>query len=83
MSWTLEKIRRKKDRVVLFDLINDSCDMHNIFDIKGDLVESEHGSTSGISYDMTCLEWSEYERAQFDSNEEYKIMYDFLKDRLL
>jgi len=32
MSFSLDILKRKSDGKILFDLVNDACDVHNIFD---------------------------------------------------
>ena len=59
MSYDLEIIKRKSDNKALIDLINDSCDVHNIFD--GEVVVDV-----GYGYEIGCDygAWSEQSKYQ-------------------
>lgn len=60
MSKSEITIRRKSDGKVLKDIINDSCQVHNIYD--GDtLVASEKDSTIGYIEGSGFCDWSDYE----------------------
>ena len=62
MSKTIIKIRRKTDGKVLTDIINDACDVHNIYD--GDeLIVSEKAPFVGY-FDNAFDESSEFEEIQ-------------------
>jgi hypothetical protein len=57
------KIRRKSDGKILTDIINDACQVHNIYD--GDeLVQSDYECVIGYAEDKGFLETSDYEEVQ-------------------
>jgi len=71
MSYSLEIVKRKSDGKLLIDLVNNACDVHNIFD--GDeLVEVT--KSWNISYKNTENKNSaEYELTPIDTQDTYKF----------
>ena len=80
MSYSLLKVRRKKDGKVLYDLITDSCDAHDLFDYD----TKEHifgGMEWDIGYYMSGFRPnSEYEKLEMDdmSTEEWRNLVNEL-----
>lgn len=74
MSKSIIKIRRKSDDKILFDVINDSCQVHNIFDdgkLIGSFKEWE------IDYmDNDFLKDSPYEEIESITEDEWNAMAD-------
>lgn len=79
MSWSFEKIRRKTDGRIMFDLINDSCDTHNIYDEYGNFVEADSGTYIGNPDGGGWNKYAKYKRVEFDSTEEYDKEFERIK----
>lgn len=63
MSRTVIKIRRKSDGKILTDVINDACQVHNIYD--GDeLICSDHEWVVGYSENKGFFECSDFEEVK-------------------
>jgi len=79
MSWSFEKIRRKTDGRIMFDLINDSCDTHNIYDEYGNFVEADSGTYIGNPDGGGWNKYAKYKRVEFDSTEEHNKEFERIK----
>lgn len=82
MSKTIITVRRKSDGKILKDVINDSCQVHNIYD--GDeLVESNKDYTIGYVEGGGFLDWSDYEEVyDCDETDEQREESNKLLDNL-
>ncbi len=79
MSYSLEKIRRKSDGVVLYDYIFDACDTHNIYDEDLNLIIQDHGFNIGYEEGRGWIDGVDYENVPFDSDEEYWNIWNSIK----
>ena len=63
MSRTVIKIRRKSDGKILTDVINDACQVHNIYD-SDELICSDHEWVVGYSESKGFFECSDFEEVK-------------------
>lgn len=74
MSKSIIKIRRKSDDKVLYDVINDSCQVHNIYD-NDKLIGSFNEWEIDYMYN-DFLENSEYEEIEAITENEWNTIVD-------
>lgn len=72
MSKSIIKIRRKSDDKILFDVINDSCLVHNIYDDSKLIGSFKEWEIDYMNNDF--LENSEYEEIESITEDEWNAM---------
>lgn len=74
MSKSIIKIRRKSDNKILYDVINDSCQVHNIYDKYKLIGAFKEWEIDYINNDF--LENSEYEEVEAITENEWNAIAD-------
>lgn len=74
MSKSIIKIRRKSDDKVLYDVINDACQVHNIYDNDKLIGSFKEWEIDYMNNDF--LENSEYEEIESITEDEWNAMVD-------
>lgn len=69
MSKTLIIVRRKSDGKVFRDVVNDACQVHNIYDDDGNPVVQDHDYNIGYTECGGFLDWSDFEEVKSSSQE--------------
>jgi len=64
MSKTILKIRRKSDGKILKDVINDSCDVHNIYDGDNLIICEKSWDVGYLESNGGFIESSEFEEVE-------------------
>ena len=80
MSTSIIKIRRKSDDKVLYDVINDACQVHNIYDNDKLIASFKEWEIDYMNNDF--LEDSPYEEIESITEDEWNAMDDTCENNI-